>query len=81
MNSNLTKDDSIYILQYYNIQIPKNDNKIIQNANKYIEENLCKCIKNKQIIYSVSENENDELKRKRRQKYNIHFQKTKKHRK
>jgi hypothetical protein len=79
MKPNLTKDDSIYILQYYNIQIPKNDNKIIQNANKYIEENLCKCIKNKQIIYSV--NENDELKRKRRQKCNIHFQKTKKYRK
>jgi hypothetical protein len=72
MKPELTKTDGLYILQYYNIQIPKNDKKIIQDANKYIEQNLCKCIKNKHTI-------KDELNSKK--KCNVYFQKTKKHKK
>ena len=56
MKTYLTKSESLCILQYYNIQVPNDDNKIIQSANKYIERNLCKCIKNKKIKFSSRQN-------------------------
>ena len=56
MKTYLTKTDGLCILQYYNIQIPNDDNKIIQYANKYIEQNLCKCIKNNKIQISSCQN-------------------------
>lgn len=46
MKTNLTKNDYVYILEYYNIQVPNSDDKIIEMADKYIEKHLCKCIRN-----------------------------------
>jgi len=68
MKINLTKKDGLHILNYYNIQIPNNDLKIIENANKFIEDNLCKCITSNDKFGNPKKN----------MKYNSRVNKTKK---
>ena len=49
MKTKLTKTDGLYILKYYNIQIPNNEQNLIKTADNYIEQNLCKCITSRPI--------------------------------
>ena len=45
MSYELTKSDYMKILAYYDINVPKNANKIKEDAEKILAKKLCSCIK------------------------------------
>lgn len=54
MKTNLTKNDSVNILKYYNVRIPDDEAKIIKMADEYINSYLCKRITNANKTYNYS---------------------------
>ena len=63
MKTKLTKTDGLYILKYYNIQIPNNEQNLIKTADNYIEQNLCRCITNHPIKkHNYNHNQNQKIK-------------------